>query len=126
MRLLQSNRNAILLREILFHYRDEKRYRLHPFVIMPDHLHLLLTPAEDQSLERCAQCIKGGFSHAMRAQTGWKAEIWQRSFHERRIRDEKDYRIHCDYIAGNPATPDYEFLEMNGPTLDPMPDALSG
>lgn len=126
MRLLQSDRSAILLREILFHYRDEKRYSLHPFVIMPDHLHLLLTPAEDQSLERCVQCIKGGFSHAMRAQTGWGAEIWQRSFHDHRIRDERDYRFHCDYIAGNPANPGYEFLVNEGPSLDPMPSALSG
>lgn len=123
-RLLQSQRSAALLREILFHYRDEKRYWLHPFVIMPDHLHLLITPSGDQSLERCMQCIKGGFSHSVRAITGYTGEIWQRSFHEHRIRDAADFRRHCEYIAANPATRDYEFLELDGPALDPMPSAL--
>ncbi len=93
---------------------------------MPDHLHLLLTPAADQSLERCVQCIKGGFSHAFRSQTGWKAELWQRSFYEHRIRDAEDYRQHCFYIAGNPKTPDYPWLEMDGPAIDGMPAGLGG
>jgi len=124
-RVLQSQRAASLLRETLFHYRDEKRYVLHPFVIMPDHLHLLLTPADAQSLERCVQCIKGGFSHEFRARIGWRGEIWQRSFHEHRIRDGQDYREHCAYIADNPNQPDCEFLEMEGPSLDPTPINLS-
>lgn len=125
-RLLQSDRCAVLLREILFHYRDEKRYALHPFVIMPDHLHLLVTPSWEQSLERCVQCIKGGFSHAMRVKTGYAGPLWQRSFHEHRIRDREDYRAHCAYIAGNARTPDYEYLELEGPSLDRPPVGLSG
>ena len=125
-RLLQSHRSAGLLREILFHYRDEKRYWLHPFVIMPDHLHVLITPASDQSLERCIQCIKGGFSHSLRAMTENHGEIWQRSFHEHRIRDAADYRHHCEYIANNPPNRDFEFLEIHGPALDPVPVMLRG
>jgi putative transposase len=122
-RILQSHTNAILLRQILFHYRDEQRYSLHPFVIMPDHLHLLLTPGIDQSLERCVQCIKGGFSHTLRSQTLWIGEVWQRGIHEHRIRDSEDYRMHCGYIARNPTNPDYEFLELEGPILDRWPSA---
>jgi putative transposase len=38
--------NAELLLAILFHYRDQGRYLLHGFVIMPEHLHVLLTPLE--------------------------------------------------------------------------------
>jgi REP element-mobilizing transposase RayT len=56
--------NALLLIDTLFHYRDQGRYRLHGFAVMPEHLHVPLTPSESQSIERCAQCIKGGFSHA--------------------------------------------------------------
>ena len=123
-RLLQSQRSAGLLRELLFHYRDQRRYHLHPFVIMPDHLHLLITPAADQSLERCVQCIKGGFSHSMRAITGYRGEIWQRSFHVHRIRNAADFRHHCEYIAANPPARDYEFLELEAPSLDPMPSTL--
>jgi len=41
--LLQSQRSAILFIEVLYHYRDERRYLLHGFVVMPDHFHVLIT-----------------------------------------------------------------------------------
>jgi REP element-mobilizing transposase RayT len=53
---------AELLIHTLAHYRDERKFLLHEFVIMPDHIHVLLTPAEEISLERAMQFIKGGFS----------------------------------------------------------------
>jgi hypothetical protein len=46
----QVERDAELLIETLQHYRAEGHYQLHTFVVMPDHLHLLLTPQE--TLER--------------------------------------------------------------------------
>jgi putative transposase len=42
-------------------YRTENKYLLHEFVVMPDHLHLILTP-QGITLERAMQLIKGGFS----------------------------------------------------------------
>ena len=42
---------------------------------MPDHIHVLLTPAADQTVEGCAQLIKGGFSFAVRKE--YAGEIWQ-------------------------------------------------
>ena len=67
---------------------------------MPEHLHVLLTPLPNQTIERCAQCIKGGFSHEVRAQFG--GEVWQHGFHEHRIRDGEDFRRQFEYIAANP------------------------
>lgn len=93
-------KNAELLVETLFHYRDHGRYHLHGFVVMPEHLHALLTPSESQTIERCAQCIKGGFSHEVRKQ--FAGEIWQPGFHEHRIRDGEDFRRQLGYIAANP------------------------
>ena len=92
--------NAELLVKTLFHYRDQGRYQLHGFVVMPEHLHVLLTPCEGQTIERCAQCIKGGFSHEVRAQFG--GEVWQVGFHEHRVRDGEDFRRQLGYIAANP------------------------
>ena len=39
--LLQSDRMANLLLDVMFHYRQQQKYLLHEFVIMPDHFHLL-------------------------------------------------------------------------------------
>ena len=115
--------NADILLQTLFRYRDQGRYQLHAFVIMPEHLHLLLTPTEHQTLERCLQCIKGGFSHAIRSE--FPGEIWQPSFHAHRIRDTEDYQRQNQYIACNPekrGLTNHRYVHTNFPNLlDPTP-----
>src|SRR3989442_7458934 len=54
-----------LMVDVLKHHAEQGKFVLHEFVIMPDHLHLLLTPAKDISLERALQVIKGGFSYRL-------------------------------------------------------------
>jgi putative transposase len=98
--LFVVTKHAELLVKTLFHYRDQGRYQLHGFAVMPEHLHVLLTPAPNQTIERCAQCIKGGFSHEVRAQ--FAGEVWQVGFHEHRIRDKEDFQRQLGYIAANP------------------------
>src|SRR5208282_3796482 len=51
---------ARLFLKTLYGYRRQRRFQLHAFVLMPDHVHLLLTPAIDITLERAMQLIKGG------------------------------------------------------------------
>ena len=97
-RLFQVERNAELLIETLHHYRAEGRYKLHAFVVMPDHIHLLLTPQE--TLERAIALIKGGFSHRLAS----KLPVWQRGFTDHRIRDTADFNIRRNYIHQNPVT----------------------
>src|ERR1017187_8298983 len=41
--LLQSERNAMLMIDVLRSYVAARKFRLHDFVVMPDHLHLLVT-----------------------------------------------------------------------------------
>ncbi len=96
----RSQKEAELMLNVLAHYREQKKYLLHEFVIMPDHLHLLLTPAEDIFLERALQLIKGGFSY--RRGKSKRGLVWQESFTNHRIRDEGDYEKHAEYIRMNP------------------------
>jgi putative transposase len=94
-RLFQVERNAALLLETIHHYRAS--YLLHAYVVMPDHLHLLITPT-DITLERTMQLIKGGFSHRLAS----KLPVWQRGFTDHRIRDDADYNIRRNYLHRNP------------------------
>lgn len=118
--------NAELLVSTLFHYRDQGRYLLHGFAIMPEHLHVLLTPSANQTVERCAQCIKGGFSHSLRAQ--FAGEVWQAGFHEHRVRDAQDFQNQLAYVAANPerkGLADYAFVHTRyREKIDPMPEIL--
>ena len=103
--LFRHTQPAELMVDVLEHYREQKKYALHEFVIMPDHLHLLLTPAADISLERAVQLIKGGFSYRIGKDMSANAKrglVWQESFTNHRIRDEQDYKHHAEYIRMNP------------------------
>lgn len=75
-------------------------FDLHAYVVMPDHLHLLLTPFE--SLEKAIQLVKGGFSYRARRELAWRGGIWQQGFSDHRIRDKEDWDRHLDYIRMNP------------------------
>jgi hypothetical protein len=41
---------AATVEERIVHYRDQGAYRLHRYAVMPDHIHVLLTPGEVLSL----------------------------------------------------------------------------
>jgi putative transposase len=96
--IFRREATAELLIHTLSHYRDAGKFLLHEFVIMPDHVHVLLTPAQEISLERAMQFIKGGFSFRMKE----RGSIWQPSFTNHRIRDWEDYERHRDYVLMNP------------------------
>lgn len=89
-----------LFLKTLYGYKRQGAFRLHAFVLMPEHVHLLITP--ETSLERAMQLIKGGFSHAFGSEFGRTKEIWQRGFTDHRIRDAVDFEIHRIYIHQNP------------------------
>jgi hypothetical protein len=69
---------------------------------MPNHFHLLLTPAAEIPLEKALQFIKGGFSYRAKREIHFAFEIWQASFVNHRIRDAEDYKHHHTYIWENP------------------------
>jgi putative transposase len=97
--LFSRNVWAKLLIDTLDHYRGTA-YLLYEFVIMPDHIHVLLTPRT--SLEKAVQFIKGGFSYRAKKELRSNFEVWQKGFSDHRIRDASDYRIHQIYVQQNP------------------------
>jgi putative transposase len=97
-RLFQVAENAELLLRLLKEDRARGRYEVHAYVIMPDHFHLILTPAPEVPLEKAMQFIKGGFSFRLKSKT----KVWQESFAWERVKDFRDYEVHRDYIHANP------------------------
>jgi putative transposase len=101
-RLLQSERNATLLIDVLRSNVATGKFQLHDFVIMPDHLHLLMTLPGDVTIEKAIQLIKGGFSYRLKKDFGYRGEVWQCGFSDVRIRDGQSFSQHRAYIAQNP------------------------
>ncbi len=100
--MLQSDRSAGLFLRVLYGYRDQGKFRLHEFVVMPDHFHLLLTVDCDLTIERAVQFIKGGFAFRAGRELGFRAPVWQRGFSDLRIRDWEAFQKVSEYIRNNP------------------------
>jgi putative transposase len=127
--LLQSDRSAKLLIEVLYQYRGQKKFLLHEFVVMPNHIHLLLTVGSDLSIERAIQFVKGGFAFRAGRELGFRAPVWQKGFSDSRIHDREDYEARRTYIHQNPVTrglvsspEEFRFSSAHaGFELDPSP-----
>jgi putative transposase len=101
-RLFRSERNAMLLVEVLRRYVAARKFTLHDFVIMPDHAHFLMTVNGDMTIENAMQLIKGGFSYRLKRECGHLGEVWQRGFSETRADGEASFFGYREYIAQNP------------------------
>ena len=94
---------------------------------MPEHFHVLLTPAPEVSLEKAVQFIKGGCSFRLRHPHG----LWMHSFNETQIMDAERF-FNCKlYIEANPvrrglvSTPeDYRYSSATMKDLDAMPSHM--
>ena len=129
--LFQVEKIARVFIEVLVAYRTQNKYLLHEFVVMPDHIHLILTPA-GITLERAMQFVKGGFSFQLSRNLRVKRSVWQPSFVDRRIRDSLEYKRFKDYIWQNPvkrhlakSPEEYPYSSANPSfKLDPVPQWL--
>jgi putative transposase len=93
---------ASLFVDILRSRMRAREILIHEFVVMPDHVHILLTVPGDTSLEKVMQLIKGRYSFEAGRMLGFKGEIWQRGFSDVRIKDQSSFEGHRKYIASNP------------------------
>jgi putative transposase len=103
-RVLQSTRSAELFLRTLYEYCRQGKYRLHEFVVMPDHFHLLITVGSGITIERAVQFIKGGFAFRAGREFGIRPPIWQKGFSEIRVTDCVAFGRQREYIRNNPVT----------------------
>ena len=97
-RIFQVTKTADLMLDHLQTQRCKGRCELYAFVIMPDHIHLLLTPSYDISLEKAVQFIKGGFSYLFKS----KMDVWERGYNEVQVTTPEQFEAFRTYIEENP------------------------
>jgi putative transposase len=90
--------------------RRERPFAVDAIVILPDHLHAILTlPPGDADFSGRWRRIKGHFSSQMievgvftKRYANADLALWQRRFWEHTIRNEDDFARHVDYVHFNP------------------------
>jgi putative transposase len=81
---------------------DQSRYLLHSWVIMPNHVHLLLTLGESESLARIVASWKRFSAVKMHQETQNSGPLWQKDYFDRMIRDWDHFANVARYIRRNP------------------------
>lgn len=97
-RLSEAERDAVA--RVLRQRRDQ-RCRLLAFVVMDDHVHVLVR-CSTPSIGRLIESWKAFSAHCLRENHGRAGDIWQRDAFHRTVRDESDMRARSHYIVGNP------------------------
>jgi len=83
-----------------------KKFRLYGIVVMPDHVHLVMSPLADAdgpiSIAEIMQAIKGASENVINKALGRKGKVWEEESFDRAIRREERIGDKLDYILGNP------------------------
>jgi len=90
--------------------REARSFTMDAIVILPDHLHAILTlPQDDADFAGRWRRIKGDFSMRLlrrgldiKRHANGELALWQRRYWEHTIRDDTDFARHADYIHYNP------------------------
>jgi putative transposase len=91
----------IVINELLRTAKDLK-FRILCYCLMPDHLHVIVSPGESTlSLSKFLNIFKGRTTVIFREREGLK-KIWQRSAFDHVIRTEENLKGVIEYIRNNP------------------------
>jgi REP element-mobilizing transposase RayT len=99
--LLREPANAEIVAGAFHHY-DQRNYLLHAWVIMPNHVHVLVSPGESDSLSRIVAGWKRFTGTRINARTGACGAFWQKDYFDRLIRDWDHFMNVARYIRRNP------------------------
>jgi len=90
-----------IVKSTLFHF-EGVRYIIYAYVVMDDHVHLLVQPLIDWQLEKLVQSWKRFSAARIKENSGREIPIWEHEYMDRIIRDEKEFLQKANYILTNP------------------------
>jgi REP element-mobilizing transposase RayT len=105
---------------------DGKRYVLHGAVIMPEHVHMMLTPLRDEKawpypVASILKLIKGTSAREINKLRGQCGPVWQEESFDHVLRREESFGEKLEYIRMNPVRrglverpEDYRWLWFRG------------
>ena len=80
---------------------DGVRYELHDYIIMPNHVHMLIIPEINYSISEILHSIKSFSAHQINKILNRKGKLWQKESFDRMIRSHSDFFDKKEYIKHN-------------------------
>jgi len=81
---------------------EGSRYALPAFVVMDDHVHVMVMPLEGLELHRIVHSWKSYSATRLATGQARTAPVWQREYFDRIVRDDEEFRQKAQYMLGNP------------------------
>jgi ATP-dependent Clp protease ATP-binding subunit ClpA len=88
--------------EDILRHDDGVKYRLKEFVVMPNHVHALVTPLGKNTLSDAVQEWKSVSAHRLNKALGRKGEFWQKEYFDHIVRSAEQLEKFRSYIQRNP------------------------
>ncbi len=87
--------------------RATPRIHLYAAVVMPDHVHLLLSPLRDENgwpwpLVDILQCLKSATAHRINKLLHTSGPVWEEESFDHVLRSHEGLKNKCEYIRQNP------------------------
>ncbi|HKC70316.1 MAG TPA: hypothetical protein VKB60_01775 [Terriglobales bacterium] len=84
-----------------------KKYLLHAAVILPEHVHLLLSPLRDAAgnvfpVQQILQSLKGASAHSINKASAHQGPVWQEESFDHVLRSYESLEQKLEYIRQNP------------------------
>jgi REP element-mobilizing transposase RayT len=98
---LADKRIATLVQSALVHF-DSQRYRLSAWVVMPNHVHLLVAPCIGHSLSNIMHSLKSYTAQEANKVLSRRGNFWFEDYFDRYIRNAKHFENALSYIENNP------------------------
>jgi putative transposase len=109
-RIFNNPQTILVLLETMDAVKLLRPYEMLAYVIIPDHIHLLIkTPEESPNFSPIISSIKRNFIRNYRRSIDGidQSPIWQARFWDHVIKDDNDFEKHLDYIHWNPVKHGY-------------------
>jgi len=99
---LKDGKIASIVANAMLHF-DGERYRLCSFVVMPNHVHVLVTPLADRTIAGIVHSWKSFTSHEANRTLRRHGDVWQAEYFDHIVRNEDSLRRIEEYIRQNPS-----------------------
>ena len=111
--MLKDEKVRKIVEDSILHFNGEK-YNIHAYVIMPNHVHVLLSPVGDNPVQSIVGSWKKFSAHEINKMLNQTGSVWERESFDRMVRNDEDFEAKFNYIEANPKNLPSSFYTLGG------------
>ena len=101
-KVFSNHKNARLAAKAIYSKKLWPDAKCLAWVLMPDHIHLLIELGEIEPLSLVVQRIKSLIAVAINTDRNKRQPVWQRGYYDHAIRTDEDVLMAAQYLVNNP------------------------